>query len=142
MQLPNVAMIVEESVHYSILDKEAQLEWLYNSPPGTGSVRLGAENRTFFVSMFHELHCLRGLRASLAGDEGIFDSSHMHHCFNYLRQLILCQADLTLEPGDFETRDLHQSLMGSTHICKDWETIYAYLTVNWDDWMISQDRHK
>jgi len=135
LELTNVAMVVEESAHYSLTDPEAGIEWLYTSPPGTGSVRFGAENRTFFVSMFHELHCLRGFRHHFLGGKHS-DKAHLQHCFNYLRQQILCHADLTLEPGDFTTRNFSENRIGATHTCQDWEAIYDYLTVNWDDWMI------
>jgi hypothetical protein len=134
-------MVVEESVHYSLTDPEGSTEWLYTSPPGTGSVRFGTENRTFFVSMFHQLHCLRGFQRYLLGGKHL-DKGHLQHCFNYVRQQILCHADLTLEPGDFATRNFSESRVGATHTCQDWEAVYDYMTVNWDDlmiWKINQE---
>jgi len=59
--------------------------------------------------MYHQLHCLESLTAGAALDapsrrafwgghgEG-WVTDHTRNCLNYLRQTILCAADLTLEP--------------------------------------------
>lgn len=125
-----VRFVEEESVRFALDSPEAKIEWLSTSPPGTGHVALGAENRAFFVAMFHQLHCLRLFQAALTGQN---DQEHAHHCLNYLRQWSLCQADLTLEPGDFTTRDFEQHRVGATHVCKDWGELYDSVAVNWRD---------
>lgn len=125
-----VRFVEEESVRFALDLPEAKIEWLSTSPPGTGFVALGAENRGFFVAMFHQLHCLRLFRAALTGQN---NQKHTHHCLNYLRQWSLCQADLTLEPGDFTTRDFEQHRVGATHVCKDWGELYDSVSVNWRD---------
>ncbi|KAG1732947.1 hypothetical protein EDB19DRAFT_1639969, partial [Suillus lakei] len=130
LDMGQVRLTVEESVRFAIDLPEAKIEWLSTSPPGTGHVALGAENRVFFVSMFHQLHCLRLFRAALIGRN---NQEHTHHCLNYLRQWILCQADLTLEAGDFTTRDFKQHRVGATHICRDWSELYDNVSVNWKD---------
>lgn len=126
-------MAVEESVHYPLVAPEAMSEWLETSP-GTygGNIRLGPDNRAFFVSMFHQLHCLRYFRTVLVGDDPV--GPHLQHCFNLLRQWILCHADLTLEPGDFTERDFQRDRQGATHKCRDWEVAYDVVerdTVRW-----------
>ncbi|KAG2091823.1 uncharacterized protein F5147DRAFT_436522 [Suillus discolor] len=127
-----VRFVVEESVRFALDLPESKTEWLSTSPPGTGYVVLGAENRVFFVAMFHQLHCLRLLQvARLAGQNS--DQKHTHHCLNYLRQWTLCQADLTLEAGDFTTRDFEQDRVGATHVCRDWGELYDSVTINWKD---------
>ncbi|KAG1793517.1 uncharacterized protein HD556DRAFT_510562 [Suillus plorans] len=126
-----VRFVAEESVRFALDLPESKTEWLSTSPPGTGHVVLGAENRSFFVAMFHQLHCLRLFRVALAGPN--FDQEHTHHCLNYLRQWILCQADLTLEAGDFTTRDFEQHRVGATHVCRDWGELYDSVAINWKD---------
>ena len=135
-------MVVEESVHYPITDPEAMDEWLYNSPFGMGSVRLGPNNRGFFISMFHELHCLRLMRTALASTPKPSLIDHSFHCLNYLRESALCTSDTTLEPGDFMQRDFTVDRLGATHICRDWDAIYEDVRINWVEWYLYlQDRN-
>ncbi|XPS70259.1 hypothetical protein M3J07_002490 [Ascochyta lentis] len=67
--------------------------------------------RLWGISMFHQLHCLQLLRGKLQrmlfpdnplteeyAVHGDIASDHYLHCFDYLRQSILCLADDTLEP--------------------------------------------
>ncbi|KAK2052711.1 hypothetical protein LY76DRAFT_467223, partial [Colletotrichum caudatum] len=86
------------------------------------------------IDMFHKMHCLISLRAELTalalGDparravwrardtEAEADLLHLGHCFDFLRQGILCAADPTLEalgPGFTETTG-----EGVVHQCRDW----------------------
>jgi hypothetical protein len=84
---PSPGMIVEETRAYPINGGHNALEiWATSSSKGFGYVRLGSENRAFAVSMFHQLHCVRLLRAALAGRYDSYAQGHMHHCLNYLRQ--------------------------------------------------------
>ncbi|KAJ3848743.1 hypothetical protein EV368DRAFT_86290 [Lentinula lateritia] len=132
---PAILMAIEESVHYSLTDPEAEKEWLYNSPWGTGSYRIDSDptNRAFFVAMFHQLHCLRRMRAYFtSGDaEG---PGHVQHCLSFLRLSILCQADTTIEQGDFMKRNFSLQQPGSTHVCRDWDYIYDKIGNNWLQW--------
>lgn len=127
-------MLIEESVHFQIHGEEAHSEWLWNSPYGRGTIRLGPKDRAFFVAMFHELHCLRTFRHAIDDKKAPRDLYHLQHCFNYLRQTIMCGADLTLEDGDFTKTNWTMSRAGATHICKDWNVIYEKLKVDWVKW--------
>ncbi|KAF8487758.1 hypothetical protein JB92DRAFT_3090881 [Gautieria morchelliformis] len=132
-----VRMTVEESVHYDISQPEAEMEWLYTAPLGDNDVRLGPERRLFAVAMFHELHCLRGIREALDGGLASLPAllqGHVNHCFNYLRQWTLCGADVTLEPGDFAQRNFTTQRTGATHTCPDWEPVYEMVGANWFEW--------
>ena len=132
-----VRMTVEESVHYGITQPEAEIEWLYTAPLGDNDVRLGTERRLFAVAMFHELHCLRGIREALDGGLASLPAllqGHVNHCFNYLRQWTLCGADVTLEPGDFSQRNFTTERTGATHTCPDWEPVYEMVGANWFEW--------
>ncbi|KAJ6276525.1 hypothetical protein J3E71DRAFT_245706 [Bipolaris maydis] len=86
----------------------------------------------FTVAMYHQLHCVMTLRQAFLslyqGREVYSDKAHetnlnetekMHmryqhanHCFDYLRQAIMCYADTTLEGVDE---------LGLTHQCKRWD---------------------
>lgn len=57
------------------------------------------DTEKFSVTAFHELHCLymlqEAFRKARAGEEVPL---HANHCLDYMRQLLLCHADGTLEP--------------------------------------------
>lgn len=127
-----IALLLEETVHYTPLGATSDAEWLSLATPGFGYVRLGPEDRTFVVTMFHELHCLRML--NLAFTPNITSLPHATHCLNYLRQSILCSPDLALEPGDFEESDFEVDRTHGVHECKDWVPIYHFVAQNYDMW--------
>jgi hypothetical protein len=59
---------------------------------------------------------------------------HHQHCLNYLREQALCRPDLTLEPGDFASRNFEVDSVRHTHTCRDFETAWDYNTRSWQDW--------
>jgi len=137
-----VEMVVEESVHYvaggsgSGAGKD---EWEYQRGFGfDGAARLGADNRTFAVSLYHQEHCLLYFHAQLTDriedDSSTGRFAHHQHCLNYLRQQVLCHPDLTLEPGDFATRDFEVDWVGQRHVCRDFDTAWDYNTERWLEW--------
>lgn len=51
---------------------------------------------------------------------------HVYHCFDYLRQVIICLADPTMDPfhPTSETPGVIETLgWGNTHVCRDWEAL-------------------
>jgi hypothetical protein len=88
--------------------------------------------RMFGVSMFHQIHCLQMLRLALINGP----SDHSGHCLNFLRQAILCNSDITLDPllDDSEGAVKSTDGMGVTHVCRDWSQVYAYITENQNMW--------
>jgi hypothetical protein len=75
------------------------------------------------MSVFHQLHCLSYLAEHFQQGYGGAEldgevAHHSAHCFNYLRQGIMCAADTTLEgkteagPGE-----------GSEHECVDYDAL-------------------
>ncbi|CAD6580422.1 MAG: hypothetical protein ASARMPREDX12_009559 [Alectoria sarmentosa] len=63
------------------------------------------------ISVFHQLHCLQyTLRRAYYStsepgeledfDFGLDRTSHTSHCFEYLRQSLMCSADPSIEPAD------------------------------------------
>lgn len=131
-------MAVEETVHFPIQGSDAAEEWDTTIPQGSGFFRLGPENRPFSMSIFHQLHCLRLLRTFLGDPENIWTDGHMQHCLNYLRQMILCNPDLTLEPADIMTRDFRTERAGSTHVCMDWSQLYDEMADNFSRWEVAR----
>lgn len=127
-------MTVEESAHYPIHGLDAAEEWATSSPKGFGYIRLGDEHRAFAISMFHQFHCVRLMRSALDGDYRPVIQAHVEHCLNYIRQMILCSPDLTLEPPDVLTRDFEVERMGATHVCEDWRQVYEEMEKNWAEW--------
>ena len=92
--------------------------------PWYGFMSLGPDNRPFTLSLYHQLHCLDAIRVSfvLNGSDAAW---HVEHCLRYLRQVILCHADNTVEPAEWETLDDGRVVPSSTgigvvHSCKDW----------------------
>lgn len=125
-QLPLVSMVAEESIQYPILGHSSDPEWFSLTTSEFGYVRLGPDGRLFIVSMFHQMHCLRVLNLAFSKAR-IATPGHIKHCLNYLRQAALCAADLTLEPGDFETKDYGVERTGATYTCRDWSSVYPIM---------------
>jgi hypothetical protein len=80
----------------------------------------------FMMSVFHSLHCLSYLAENYQRGYGGHEmtkeiSHHTAHCFNYIRQGIMCNADVTLEgktdagPGE-----------GSEHECVDYDALLEW----------------
>ncbi|TFK18153.1 hypothetical protein FA15DRAFT_683358 [Coprinopsis marcescibilis] len=139
-----VKMIAQESVHFPLTGAEAKDEWLWTATMGDGHVRIGKDMRMFAVSMFHQLHCLRGVQNALAkGWKTLHPArrGHINHCFNYIRQWTLCNADLTLEPGDFAKRNFTEQRAGATHTCVDWVPAYDFMNEKWREWTIFRAEH-
>ncbi|VDC03520.1 unnamed protein product [Peniophora sp. CBMAI 1063] len=132
---PPVALVMEESEHYGISHPDAREEWATTTATGFGYVRLGPDRRAFALSMFHQLHCLRLLRAGLDGDYRPQIQGHFRHCLNYLRQMILCQPDLTLEPHNVIDHDPMMKGPTSVHVCSDWREVYDAVEDNYAAWV-------
>ncbi|KAH6718010.1 hypothetical protein BKA61DRAFT_641769 [Leptodontidium sp. MPI-SDFR-AT-0119] len=92
-------------------------------------------NKTVFTtSMTHQLHCLfaivetySGLTANITLPED--HHWHMIHCFDYMRQAIMCSADMALEGLETTFPDHNGGSDGwdSKHVCKDYSQVINYL---------------
>ncbi|KAI0310864.1 hypothetical protein OF83DRAFT_1178130 [Amylostereum chailletii] len=131
--LPQVSLIVEESVHYPILGLPSDDQWFGLASASYGYVRLGPDDRQFVVTMFHELHCMRLLNRAFSKEE-VATVDHVKHCLAYIRQGALCAADLTLEEGNFEERDFERVRTGGHHVCRDWTAVYPVIDDNFFEW--------
>ncbi|KAF2474055.1 uncharacterized protein BDR25DRAFT_255650 [Lindgomyces ingoldianus] len=97
----------------------------------------------YMMSAFHQLHCLSYLAEHFQQGYGgvkLIDqvAHHSAHCFNYLRQGIMCSADTTLEgkteagPGE-----------GSEHECTDYDALLewanAHSAYRWREGLLPED---
>ncbi|TFK68842.1 hypothetical protein BDN72DRAFT_841320 [Pluteus cervinus] len=138
-ELDIVAMTLQESVRFELNTNNPLLEseWgtITNYPKGWGRVHLGPDDRVFNVVFYHQLHCVRQLqRAILDRNNTIAPREHVGHCLNYLRQTFLCEANPSLEEGDFWERDYEVDRLGDTLVCKDWTKAYEELEKNFERW--------
>ncbi|KAL4732861.1 hypothetical protein BDV11DRAFT_108919 [Aspergillus similis] len=83
----------------------------------------------YLLEAYHYLHCLKILRKTLleAADQKPYTyqpGAHTNHCFDALRQYVICNADSTplYTFGDFTAGD------GQVHQCKDWSQLREYAT--------------
>ncbi|KAL6303285.1 hypothetical protein BKA93DRAFT_719827, partial [Sparassis latifolia] len=150
LDISPAALVVNTTHRYGLT---ADDDWGTIFPNGNGWVRLGPDGRAFAVSMYHQLHCLDAIRAEARavnhGDPtrpanpnhsmGEDAYAHADHCFNYLRQGLLCAADLTLEASEVKRRpdgalDNGASGIGMVHQCKDWTQVRAFLEETHKRW--------
>ncbi|KAK1072016.1 hypothetical protein LTR12_003420 [Friedmanniomyces endolithicus] len=131
---------------------KALAEWLPLSSKGRGYVRIPEDERatldgppyllnplhrphmqeTYMVSGLHQLHCLSTIMASYAkirqGEDESHLGFHIAHCFDYIRQGILCAGDATLEGNNSMKYPGVEIPWGTSHRCADWSAI-----VEWAD---------
>ncbi|KAL5480771.1 hypothetical protein ACEPAI_9711 [Sanghuangporus weigelae] len=122
LALENVAIMPEDTTHYQIYAADGSREWETQFPSDGGYVELGPQNRTFQLTVFHELRCLGLIRDAVAAQSFGEDPQRLHNCFNYLRELILCRADVTLEEVLDEQHSVNHMF---PHVCRDWEALYT-----------------
>jgi len=104
-----------------------------------------APERSAF-SVFHTLHCVDGLRHGYyvlhdAHEEGKLlnvsnlpfhaSTEHAKHCFDLLRQNIMCQPDLTVELVDEDVGGV--TGFGTEHVCKNWNQLNEWVA-QWEGW--------
>ncbi|KAI0371490.1 hypothetical protein BV20DRAFT_1112525 [Pilatotrama ljubarskyi] len=123
--LRQVAMYFEPTVHYQLNSTEADAEWAALTPLNGGIVYAGSERKPYLLSIFHQLRCLDVLRRayiSLRPADAPGNSTALH-CFNYIRQMVLCRSDTVLEPV-WDTEGPHAVQPWRTLTCKDWHRVY------------------
>lgn len=128
VDLGHVLFTPEDTVHYQIFGDDAESEWDSIFPDGGGFLLLGPARREFGLSLFHQMHCLVRIRGAIRARK---PSIHAHHCLNYLRQAIICEADSTIEPvvSSSGGRTIYAEV---PRTCKDWEKVYALASDNYE----------
>ncbi|KAK7683146.1 hypothetical protein QCA50_013819 [Cerrena zonata] len=131
LDIPSVGLELEGTEPHYALKSDADWKSIYPQPR-MGFTSLGQSNRTFMVSMYHQLHCLDVIRVGFVVN-GSDAYHHIEHCLRYLRQILLCKADTTLEVTDGERTDEHGRILegasglGMIHRCKDWTKVKRHL---------------
>ncbi|TGJ79538.1 hypothetical protein E0Z10_g9226 [Xylaria hypoxylon] len=102
---------------------------------GTGSGPKGESFST--TSMTHQLHCLLMMGRIYAGVTAATTDSlptdyhtHFLHCIDYLRQAVMCSADMALELHDASDADdlgPQDGGWNGHHVCKDYTQVLGYL---------------
>jgi hypothetical protein len=67
-----------------------------------------------------------GYWSALAGNIDDVNGVHLSHCWDYLRQAIMCAGDATLEWWQAPPNNLGSTGWGYQHQCKDYGALYAY----------------
>ncbi|KAB5577820.1 hypothetical protein GE09DRAFT_1168642 [Coniochaeta sp. 2T2.1] len=129
---------------------EVQNKWLDLVPRGLGYIQIphpadytrlptpldGYPSTVYTTAMTHQLHCLYAIVEVYSGmasnnTDKVPEETpwHLNHCFEYLRQSIMCCGDTALE-GQATT--FPEGVTGSdgwdaTHVCRDYGEVYGYL---------------
>ncbi|KAJ7781728.1 hypothetical protein DFH07DRAFT_900915 [Mycena maculata] len=128
----NAELVIEDSVYYAPNETD---EWHSQFPSGGGFVRLGPNYRLFGVSMFHQLHCLDKMRTAITMEPPTeWEKWHTQHCLNYVRQMLLCAANVRLEPVKVSEEGLKVDGLGVKHVCRDWSSLYELAEKNYETW--------
>ncbi|KAK1070475.1 hypothetical protein LTR12_008738 [Friedmanniomyces endolithicus] len=123
-----------------ILLPNATAQGTYNLPLGKST----SHGQVYDISLFHQLHCLANIRAHLLTLQAAMDrenrdeiydlllkpqEGHVWHCFDYIRQALMCAGDMTVEwpRTEEDGRRFAVDGWGVTHECKDWDAIMAFM---------------
>ncbi|KAI1739625.1 hypothetical protein F4680DRAFT_466416 [Xylaria scruposa] len=132
----------EQPLYADVPNAASDSAWEELIPKGRGFVEISVSGHKgrYCVSVFHQLHCLDMLRHGChsAGyrrydyaSTGLFPRfsqpnplHHMKHCFDYLRQSIMCAADPTLEARNESIGGV--TGWGSIHQCHDFKALQLW----------------
>ncbi|KAM3068723.1 hypothetical protein ACMFMG_010900 [Clarireedia jacksonii] len=95
------------------------------------------------IAVFHQLHCLHGLRVAFYGmyheleimngtlpnayiqaQTARVSVGHLRHCFDYLRRALICAADTNLEYVNPDTDAT--TGWGYPRMCRDFESVKIF----------------
>ncbi|TGO66336.1 hypothetical protein BOTNAR_0063g00180 [Botryotinia narcissicola] len=89
------------------------------------------------VAVYHQIHCLNELRLGYYANQTLsvdrnatirqhyHSENHMKHCFDYLRQSLMCASDTTLETLQVKNEGNKPAVdgWGTTHLCRDYDKV-------------------
>lgn len=72
------------------------------------------------------------------------DLAHNNHCYEYIRQAILCAGDMTLEPAEVEGGKRAHSVdgWGVVHQCRNFDSVFEFAEKHGDgssEWLRAED---
>lgn len=151
--VPDLGFVPENGSEF--FTEEVRQKWLGIVPKGLGYVEVhdpskydnlpprplegpNIKNTVYTTSVTHQLHCLYNIAqvySGLISDPDLIPEQmhgHLPHCFEYLRQNIMCCGDTALE-GQQTT--FPEGFIGSDgwdakHVCKNYDAIYRHLEEN------------
>ncbi|KAF5981295.1 hypothetical protein FBULB1_4861 [Fusarium bulbicola] len=83
------------------------------------------------LNVFHQLHCLNMIRKRLYIEDGKYDPNHkltgiehLEHCYDALRQSLMCSADITPLPWVWSDKAQEaKEVARVTHTCRDFDIL-------------------
>ena len=77
-------------------------------------------------------HAQKGANSEDHASAHNHSAAHMMHCFDYLRQALMCSADTTLERLQSGSEGLLPSVdgWGTTHECRDFQQVSSWARTN------------
>jgi hypothetical protein len=90
------------------------------------------------LDVFHQLHCLNAVRNIVYGTNKWYnpddrqDQIHIDHCLDYIRQVLMCHADVTpivhkkRNPGYNPLLPPWQPNFHVTHTCRNFDKIHEW----------------
>ncbi|KAM3503745.1 hypothetical protein MY10362_004015 [Beauveria mimosiformis] len=121
--------------------------WLSMIPKGKGFVvvrndtelphmpgfRRPAHQQKACVAVFHQMHCVyityKAYWNARAGNLDEIPPEHLIHCWDYLRQSVMCAGDTSLEWVN-EKEAFQTSGWGFQHTCKNFDAIFEWTESN------------
>ncbi|KAK8094990.1 hypothetical protein PG997_001675 [Apiospora hydei] len=89
------------------------------------------------LNVFHQLHCLNMLRKRLYSktdyppDHELMGIEHLEHCYDALRQSLMCSADITPLPWRWvEQMQEAKEVAQVAHTCRDFDVIREWAKRN------------
>lgn len=98
-------------------------------------VNASISTESYSISMFHQLHCIMAMRQDTldllnqtAYHPASVDMEHNNHCYEYIRQAILCHGDMTLEPAQVVDGERIHAVQGwgVSHQCRNFDIIKEF----------------
>ncbi|EMD34964.1 hypothetical protein CERSUDRAFT_124975 [Gelatoporia subvermispora B] len=140
INLREAAMTIVKSPRFGLFSNES--DWTPLLPRGEGFLYHPDTDAHFLVSHYHQLHCIRSLRHYFNKRDSLdaMDIGHVNHCLIYLRQMVLCNVDMTLEPATHKQLAPDGRVTNAvtgvdvTHRCKDWAQLREYMEDNYEQW--------
>jgi hypothetical protein len=129
---PRVLGAFDNSNRYHLSSPEGIAEWASLTPPSGGVVHLGKAEAPFTISMIHQLRCLDIVRDHFVSNatRRVEATPLTRHCLNYIRQVVMCRADIQLEPFRSALHDKSPIDLNGIYECNDWEAVYNEIERN------------
>lgn len=133
--IPTVEMTFHESIRFDIAYNSSIPNWetLHSDTYGIGYTHLGPFHHRYTSSAHHSLHCLHTFTTQFHRHDPQ-RVAHWEHCLMYLRQIFMCDVDMTLKVGDFLVKNFTLDRAGVTRKCRDWTAVDAWMKTKFREW--------